>query len=139
MSFRDAMRSPVWTESVFPSWVIVPPGMSVPLSLRASEIDCDVSPFAASSSSSGVITTRRPGLPKTSACRTPSSFSRSGIAVAFNRSTSCSWLPSPVTASCSTGRSSNEPVTICVCTVSGSDSALTAVWILSSALARFEP
>ncbi len=30
-------------------------------------------------------------------------------------------------------------MTICVFTESGSDSALTTVWILSSALARFEP
>ncbi len=139
MSLSEAIRSPVCTDSVEPSSVMVPPGIRVPLSSSASEMAVWLRPRAASSSWSGVMTTRRPGLPKTSACRTPSSFSRSGIAEACSRSTSCSWLPDAETATCSTGRSSKDPVTICVCTESGSDRAFTAVWILSSALARFEP
>ncbi len=63
MSARDAIRSPVCTDSVEPSCVMVPPGMSEPLSCRASEIAVCDSPRAASSERSGVMTTRRPGLP----------------------------------------------------------------------------
>ena len=78
----EVSRSPVCAESVFPSSVIWPAGISTPFCSRASEMSVRVTPAANIFVSSGVIATRSPTAPFRRTSRTPSMSRRSAMAEA---------------------------------------------------------
>ncbi len=135
------MRVPVCTAYVESPSVMVPAGTSRPFCSSASRIACCVMPNAASFAGSGVIVTRWPISPTRLASRTPSTSVISGRVVRSSSSESALTSSTPVTAICSTGKSSRLSAITCGSTSSGNwfEMRFTAESIFCSTKARSVP